>query len=236
MKLLSLIVLFLIFLPSVFAEESSQALEESTETSENLLRLICEKNNSRVWEKVFPARVLILEQSTNHQHKFYGTVINGSDLISINSNVHKMKVRARLSIYNATLTSSEKTEEQIIDELLSRGPDLSFDGFIHRDRSVIIFTDSFRPEYESTHITMPIFLDNYHFTSTVQEIAEKIMEISRLNSDVDSSDLTDFYYHYLKLELGIPRLNDWGRLSINKWSNLFESGEYICKDLTLINI
>ncbi len=73
----------LIFLPFFFVGERVQAQTgSSTETPGNLLRLVCEKNNYRFFEKLFPDRVFVLEQVSNDD-SLSANRVNGSDFIAV---------------------------------------------------------------------------------------------------------------------------------------------------------
>ncbi len=235
----SLIVLFLIFLSFVFAGEQVQAQTgNSTETPENRLRLVCEKNNKfRFWEKVFPDRVVILEQVSNHD-SLSPNRVNGSDFISVDPSPGIMKVQFRLNIYNASLVSSEKTEEQIIDELLGREPDLSYNGFVHRDgATIIVFSKFFNPENEPTsdNIEMSVFLDKYIFTNAIKRVMEQMMDPHERNGDGKTlTEITaDDIENQIASEVG-RHVSNWGWLSIKQWSKLVENGSYLCRDPILL--
>ena len=97
-------------------------------TGQNLVRFVCQAYDSIDHE--FRKRVIVLDQlSTKPFNKYTDhDTINGSDLIdpkSRKNNFYGMRnsARFRLRIYIATLISRDRTEEEIIEELLKRPGD-----------------------------------------------------------------------------------------------------------------
>ncbi len=220
----------LIFLPFFFVGERVQAQTgSSTETPGNLLRLVCEKNNYRFFEKLFPDRVFVLEQVSNDD-SLSANRVNGSDFIAVEKPpwILKVKVQFKLNIYNTGLVSDGKTKEQVIDELLGRKPDLSYDGFVHRDRNTIVFFDSLNPE-EST-IDMSIHLDKYLITTAIM-----IGRMGNQNENGKKSAEKEMLEKHIASEVS-EYVGNWGWFykDNNKYNRVFENGFYLCRDPVLL--
>ena len=104
---------------------TSQALSKMVPTGNHLVRFICQNDISNIPSDILVLdRVVILEQTSSkvpNTDSAMPETIEGSVLIDPNSEVFFTDRAAfRMRIYNnASLVSSEKTEEQIIEELLA---------------------------------------------------------------------------------------------------------------------
>ena len=104
---------------------TSQALSKMVPTGNHLVRFICQNDLSNIPSSILIFdRVVILEQTSSkvpNTDSAESETIEGSVLIDPNSEVFFTDDAAfRMRIYNnASLVSSEKTEEQIIGELLA---------------------------------------------------------------------------------------------------------------------
>lgn len=213
------------------------AMTDQADKHPKRVRFVCQAYD--IFDQKFRNRVIIVEQTSTKSLSRYSPLdwVAGSSFIDLNSKDIYMGMTGttefRMRIYIATLFSDDKTEQEIIEDLLKKPGDFRVAKYEFQDPAPMDYTGTGHRDKSTFYFVYERKRDGFHkhFSFNLAKFYnKKVFDADNLR-DLDTDSLKELENEYK--DTGIPYF--YPSMSTNAGSTtLMEDGNYICRKPVLI--